>query len=235
MKNLRDQDDVFFDEEEEAPMLPTDIQGISVDYQKIFKKALTLFTDQASSDEKVDLSQIELTRAKANSFLEGLSNIVSVQHEIDIISAEKARFKRTDELRILNNLRQQCEAHSEVGKKMMEIILVRMNDMQEQMAQGLPIEVEDLSLLQNLLEQNIDSTNKVIVSTSRIIQLERFSGSRPWGSRGSGASKSIGAVKYLSDLEKGKVDFDEEAEKKRKRRRLSAEELDKIGYDLTKT
>lgn len=199
-----------------------------IDYEQVFRKAVSLFSKQAmlhENDEET-LASIELTDSKANSFLKSIHNLMSISHEIDIMSAEKDRFRRKDELRILNNLREQCELQSQAGLNTMQMISKRLNELQNAIS-GDPIDLEEIANLQALLDNAVVNTQRVVASTSRLIQLERTSGSRPLGKQDSRST----SIAHIKALEEHAQKSDPAIEGKGPARKLSLEDLSGLGAD----
>lgn len=200
------------------------IPGHVVNFSQMFEQAMELFAEQAlltKGAKSAKLADIELTKAKADSFLNAVSNLISISHQMDLVAEEKNRFQRKDELHLLNTLREICTKQAEAAKKTMDLISDKLEKCYEDPKS---FRAEDVVMFHNLLEASIDSTQKIIASSSRLIQLERNSGSRPWG-RAGGSSMPIG---YISGLDDNNQLGDAPVQKPR---RLSADDIinDPIG------
>jgi len=87
----------------------------SADLLKLFETAAQVFSDQAmvgSGAKDTTVKDLELTKAKANSFLDALNGVIEIQHQVEILSAQQQGFKRNDELRVLNLQRETNERWS---------------------------------------------------------------------------------------------------------------------------
>lgn len=165
--------------------------GGILDFKKMFDSAMDLFSEQAlGAKNSKSIRQLELTKAKVNSFNNSIDNITALSHTLEIMGADKDRFRRQDELNILNNLRTQCELQSRIGLANMAMV----QDKLKIILESDNPDVEEIASLQGVLDANIDSSNKVIAAVSRLIQLERYSGNRPWG-RNPSNNQNIGYIK----------------------------------------
>lgn len=211
------------------------INYADTDFRTLYETAMSLFSQQATqalkNNNEVDLKDIELTKAKANSFLDAINNVMAVKHELDVASAEKHKFKRKDELELLNNLRIVSTIQSEVCVKNAEYIRKKVYSVYDNAeARGEEVDVQELGTLNNILESNIDSSNKITAQSARLIQLERFSGSRPWGSRtyAGGSGNNIQLINTLDarkhDKERNVID----AQRLDSARQLTYDEIKKL-------
>ena len=177
----------------------TDYKG-HLDFTKMLDRAVSLVSDQALLDEKgkTTLASIELTKAKVDNFLSSLTHVMEISHELELMYSEKDRFKRSDELDLLNSLRKQCTMHSKLGMRNMELAQEHL----ERIIESPEVETDEILKLQSVIDCNIDSTQKIIASVSRLIQLERYSGGRSWGKRKS-STNAITYIKGLKDEEDG--------------------------------
>jgi hypothetical protein len=193
-----------------------------LNFEGMFQHAMEAFSEQMLTPKKnISLLDIEITKAKGARFSEVLGNIMALSHDLEIMSAEKDRFARKDELALMNNLRKQCEIQADLGLKNMQIAQKKLEDCED-------MEIEDIVRLQAVLDANIESTQKVIASASRLIQLERYSGNRPWGARQSKPAN----ISYIQKLEESKDPTTGGSTTKGKNtptRKISIEEMDVLG------
>lgn len=88
----------------------------------VLEKAMSLFMEQAqmgTNGSDVTLADIELSEAKATSFLNAINNALSMSHLANLVEAEKLQFKRTKEMEVYNPMLEAFAVASHaVGKKM---------------------------------------------------------------------------------------------------------------------
>lgn len=155
----------------------------SLSMDDIFNKAVEIFGEQAlltKKPEDITIADLELSRLKSGNFLESLRGLQEVSHQMEVISAEKDRFKRGDELKILNSLLRTCASSATCLEDNVNIAYEKLSDMKENITDADP---EKLAMLQSVINSNVDTAAKLTSSLSRLIQLERMSGSRPWGDK----------------------------------------------------
>ncbi len=173
----------------------------NIDFAAVYSKALEIFSDQAmlgKDPTKISVKDLEISKAKANNFLDAIAGIVELSHQVEVISASKDNFKRSDELSVLNSLRRTCEISAKGIERLLKKAIVHMEYLE-----GLDedqVSVQDLASMQNILNENITTSQKLIASLSRLIQLERMSGNRPFGAVRTG-TLSVGHLKEF-DKEK---------------------------------
>ena len=98
----------------------------TIDFQKVIDKALVIFKEQSLVDEDItesDLLGIELKKAKANSFLDSINNLISMSHTIDLVTADKHKFSREKELLALNPLLDSFKLSAEACKSSVVTVL----------------------------------------------------------------------------------------------------------------
>lgn len=79
----------------------------NLNYEAYMQKAVELFQDQMQMGENagvVDIASLELSEAKANSFLNALNNIISVGHLTTLVEADDVKFTRKQEMEAMNPL-----------------------------------------------------------------------------------------------------------------------------------
>jgi hypothetical protein len=174
----------------------TDVANI--DFSKVFEKAIEIFSDQAMLDKSVSditIKDLEISKAKANNFLDAIAGVIEISHQVDVLSAERDKFRRKDELAILNSMRRTVATQTEALEKNAMIASAQLSKMMETPE---TIDAERLALLQSVLNSSIDVGSKLISSASKLIHLERHSGGKPWGSNRYG----VGSIKTISELDK---------------------------------
>lgn len=195
-----------------------------MDFEKVFKKAVQIFSDQAMLDKdprNISIRDLEISKAKANNFLDAIAGLVELQHQVEVISASKHGFKRADELTVLNVMRKTCEISAQSVEKMLRKAMKHM-----EYIEGLDeseIKVEDMVNLQNLINENVGISQKLISSFSRLLQLERMSGNRPYGTVRS-SSISTGHIKEFSKTDSNKSE--------KEARPLSKDELEEMLAEM---
>jgi len=152
----------------------------NLDFKQVYEKAVEIFSEQALLNKKpseVTLKDIELSRAKASNFLEAISGVLEIGHQVEILSAEQNKFKRGYELTILQKLLKSCDMQASFVEKNLTIIQERL----DALFKNDDADPEQIALLQSIMNSSIDASQKIIASMARLVQLERMSGSRPWG------------------------------------------------------
>jgi len=155
-----------------------------LDFDEILKKAATLFKDQLFLNKEpstLTLKDIEVAKAKSQNLLDALVGFVELHHHADIIAASAKRFKRSDELDVLNSLRESCAASSESLKGSIKLASMKHEQLMARLEQNADsVDASEIGLLQAILEANVDVMQKLVASFSRLVHLERLSGNRPW-------------------------------------------------------
>jgi hypothetical protein len=202
-------------------------EGI-LDFKEMFSNAMDLFKEQAlSAKNSKTISQLELTKAKVNNFNDSIDHITALSHTLEILGADKDRFRRKDELTILNNLRHQCEMQSNIGLANLNMVQNKMIAM----AESGEVDAEEMRILQGTLDANIDSAQKVINSVSKLIQLERYSGNRPWG-RKANSAPAIGYIKGLDAENETTAGGDSMRGGKTPTRKISVDDMKGLGKPI---
>lgn len=209
------------------------------DFTTLLEKALITFKEQSLMDddaEEITLDTITLRKAKANSVLDSIQNLISMSHLNEIVAAEKHKFRREEELTAMNPLLESFKMAAISSKKTLEYLIKQQDKAMAQLAEfdeeedysrttGLgddeesprTLSADRVVMLQEATTRAIDNLNKVTAGLTRLIQLERFSGTRPWGnSRG---------VSQMKNSESGLLALGEESSGKKKPRKLSKAEL----------
>ena len=171
----------------------------NIDFDKVFKKALELLSDQAmlgQDTKNISIKDLEISRSKVNNFLSAIGGILEISHQVELLSAEKDKFRRKDELTILNSLRRCCEMSAKTLEGNMKLTQGKLNALEADINEVSP---ESIAILQSVLHSNIDAGQKLIGAISRLIQLERLSGARSWG----GHRDTNPSITLIEGLDKG--------------------------------
>lgn len=177
--------------------VPKNLSDIAtIDFEQVFQTAVGLFSDQAMLKEKdiskVTIKDLEAARAKSDSFLESIGHIFEISNQVELLQADSKKFKREDELNLLHSLRRSCQMMAEALETKLKITVAKLGDMEKKLAESPDeVDIEQLIGVQAVMQSCVDTSQKLIASSSRLIQAERFSGLRPWGhSKSKGASIS---------------------------------------------
>lgn len=180
--------------------MPSLSNPIDIDTQKIIDHAVELFNEQAklSSSKglssKISLTDIEVARAKSNTFIEGLSTLRNITHELDLVNGAANSFKRNDELGLLHSLKENLKIQAKNALRVSDLISRKVEELIDS-SETLTDEVS-IEGMQAVMGTNIALTEKLVATSSRLIELERKSGGRNWGTRqDSGIS-----IKMVSDM-----------------------------------
>lgn len=101
-----------------------------INFEVALQQALSMFSDQAlltQDPDRISLESIELTKAKANSFLDSINNLLHVAHLNELIAADKMKFKRVDELAALNPLLQSFRLAAEASQRSVTFLVKEMD------------------------------------------------------------------------------------------------------------
>lgn len=175
-----------------------------MDFSKVFDKAIEVFSSQAMLDKpasEVTIKDLEISKAKANNFLDAIAGIIEISHQVEVLSAEKEKFRRQDELDILNSLRRTIAIQSKALEKNAHIAAQQLEHISSQMEDAesaLAVDSERLALIQSVLNSSIDIGSKLISSAAKLIHLERHSGGRVWGNN----RYAAGNIRLIDGLDK---------------------------------
>lgn len=202
-----------------------------VQFNELFDKAISIFKAQADASlgdagdgDDVSFERLELMKAKANNVLDSIGNVLELRHIVDVIKSDHLRFKRVDELKLLNRLKGQCEAQAELNESCINAVR---NRMLEAYASEEGLDEEELDVISGMLERGMGRTDKLVGTVNKLIKLERDSGNRAWGQRQSSSSGNINYIKGLKDAEGDGYN----SSRKAKPRLLSPSELVGLGND----
>jgi hypothetical protein len=173
------------------------IQGL--DFDMIYQKASEYFKELAGFDnDDVTITSLEVSKRKADNFLSSMSGLLEIAHQVEVLSAERDKFRRKDELEVLNSLRRACGMASNSLEHTMKMAQDRMNVLMNA-PEG--VDPESIALLQSVLHQSIETAQKLISAFSRLVQLERMSGGRPFGAAKAAAISNMGLIQGLSEAD----------------------------------
>lgn len=173
-------------------------------FQRLFDDAVQVFAHQAQASvaEDTDIFELERRHAKAVNLRKSVSNIIDLNHELEILSAMHLSFKRTKEMQLMHTLFDQCNNQALSNEKTIVII---QKEIDKLMREGGSIEdgeyLDKMMILQNSLDSGIARTKTIIDSTNALIRLERMSGSRPFGDRKGEGGTNINYLKGISGMD----------------------------------
>lgn len=212
-----------------------------IDFNRHLETVSQLVIDQAqlSQDTTInDIAALEMGEVRVGSYMNAITNMLGVTHLADIISADDVKFKRRDEMEVLNPLLQSYKAAARSSNRVVSYLarqLDRNVDAIEELEQE-GIHVTDLTdyalttnnkelekslkrvppdgdeevanldyrrnpdrILANIghlhmaFDGAVDSVNKITGGMEKLLQLDRYSGSKPWGNMRAGGAISSGA------------------------------------------
>lgn len=174
-----------------------DHKPAALDFTAVLDKAVELFQDQAllsKNSKEIDLKDLSLTKAKVNSFLDAINNIISISHLNEILKQDSLKFKREQELDAMNSILSSFNLASKAAEKNMEFLVKQLDYAIKQMGNAESLSedgVEDAEenkkrldmviAIQTAYGTALANLSQVTTGLTKIIQLERWSGSRPWG------------------------------------------------------
>lgn len=252
----------------------------NVDFSGVLEKAMELFKEQAQmgTDGKLmGLAEIELSEARANAFLNAITNTLSVSHLTNLAEAEGTQFKRRDEMSVYNPMLHSFAVASHSVERRMDYVARQMGRTMDRLedyeAEGVYLdslgsleslvggsagggrktgapttqdwesglgdsgsggiggggfsereyvnkygEVKEfepgrkpnelmlhLDGLQYLFDKTLGNMSMITTSIDKLVQSERYSGSRPWGNSRAGIpslNQPSGAGRIVQRLEK---------------------------------
>lgn len=199
---------------------------VEMDYDGIYRKAVTIFADQASINkdpDDINLRDLEISKQKANNLLDSINGMLEMGHQVEILKEDHNKFKRKRELNVLHSLNNTCEITSlaleQCTQKATERLMKAMEDLDEDTGAE---KMEEIASLQALLQVNIDSAQKIVNTYSTLLKTERQSGGRPWGN----IRTSNTSVQLIESLDSGDT-----KKAKNKPREISYEELRALAFD----
>lgn len=165
----------------------TDVTNI--DFEGVFTEAVAIFAEQALMTKDagdIDIKALQLSKAKADNFLAAIGGMTEISHKVELLAAEKYKFKRIDELNLLNSLRRQFEQATSFSAQTIDLCATRLNDLVERMGTNdmSSIQIEDLEklgALQGSMENAINTLNTISLGAGKLIKTERESGGRSMG------------------------------------------------------
>lgn len=170
-----------------------------VDFQKVWEQGIKVIFDLSHIEDDADLVDIEKVRSKADAFVSALDNILVVNHYEELLPNLKKSFKRSTELEGLDNLLESFVIAAKVGKRNIQFVETRINELFDRLDETDemdPLEAihqrsEALKLFQHVYAQAIDNMTKAAKGLQTVIELERRSGGRPYGSNRTSTQKTL--------------------------------------------
>lgn len=202
----------------------TDI--VTLEYDSILNEAIKIFTDQALITKKADevtLQDIQLAKGKSENFLASIAGLIEISHKVELLSAERHKFKRKDELELLNSLREQFHKSAKFSNKIIDSCLSRLDALEERMSSNDTLKPEDFAefmMLQNYMNSAIETLTAINTGTGKLIKTERESGGRSGNDSKVTATNISNFLSGLASDSKGK-----NIQKTNKPRKLSQKEV----------
>lgn len=253
LKNREPQNKEFMRDRETEVISKRDIAP-AIDFRHSYDQLVGLIREQTLMDKNpdtADLKSISLTRAKAQSFLDAVFNIVQASHLYEIIENDKSKFRRADEMAVMSPILRSLRVAAIAGEKSLTYLTGKLDVALEAMENPVEVTEEDRQLTSKQMQKHLVQTemiaaiqtahtaaleniNRIVTGLTRVIQLERFSGARPWGNRtqnlsfgGSGGDDGEGG--------RGEEESAPKDKEERKKRKMSGAELIRvIGKGQTK-
>jgi hypothetical protein len=153
---------------------------------------------------EIKLSEVALNKIKSETIMDGLRGIIAFEHEAELLSGVNKHFKRSQELDTLQSQLDICELGSLEAKALYK---KAMNKLAELTDPAYGDESDDGSLSEKILlwqgiaDHALAKADKLIAMTGRVIQMERYSGGRGWGSKSSG-NVNHGTLGFLGETER---------------------------------
>jgi len=156
---------------------------IGVDYEAIYGQALQLFGEQAKTGVNGDIDDINLTKARTENFMSSLAGMLEISNKIELLLGNGDKFKRIDELRLLNKLRTQYEKSADFSEYMIDMCTSKLDEIKEGVEEN-GIDEETLleaGQLSGLMSNAISNLKTLSEGTSKLIKAERETGGRSYG------------------------------------------------------
>lgn len=192
--------------EDAVPIKQQGKREVIVDFGGMLNSALSLFHNQAKKamSPSVRAGELEEARSKSRNFMDSIVSTHVVQHMADIMEGSSESFKRADELRTLNTLRHQCDLQAMLGMKHTEMCMHTVDKLyrEAQVAETSEDSLNKIQAAQVIMDGSVSTTQKLVNSLGRLIQLERLSGNRPFGISQvtSAASQAMGPVNIVQSF-----------------------------------
>jgi hypothetical protein len=162
----------------------------AVDFSEMYSQSVKIFSEQArlaASPDKLNLMDLQVSRTRTENFLNAISGMLEIADKVELLGAEKFKFKRIEELAVLNSLMDRYSSATIYVKKNMDlcqkelgVLYAKMEDDGED--SGLTEDdINKMSTLQRFMEQSIDMIKKLSDGTGKLIETERKSGGRKMG------------------------------------------------------
>lgn len=177
----------------------------AIDFRSSYDQLVELIRDQAMIGKNPDTASMQslaLTRAKAQNFLDAVFNIVQASHLHEIVENDKYKFRRADEMAVMQPMLRSLQVAAISGEKSLrfltaklDVALAAMEDPYEvteedkrqdnKTMQKHLLQTEMIAAIQAAHTAALENINRIVSGLTRVIQLERFSGARPWGNKAS--------------------------------------------------
>lgn len=174
-----------------------------LNFTTLYDKALKVFSEQAmmgAEGTDIDVAALKKSKMKSENFLDAVAGILEIAHKVDLLEAQKDKFKRVDELRILNSLRTQFEKSAEFSDQILDSCRGQLEHLMREMETGvLDLEnIEKLSMMQGIMERAVGNLSTISSGTTRLIKSERETGGRSSGTTGGG--NNINVTSFLDSF-----------------------------------
>lgn len=160
------------------------IAPADIDFEGVLDGAVALFGEQAAlmtkPAETITIKEIQLSKAKSENFLASIAGMIEISHTVEVLRAEKDKFKRKDELRLLNRLFKQYDRISTFSEKALDLSMDQLEALDEDFAEeGLTEEgLQRMGMLHGYMENSVNTLNSLARGISGLIKTERSSGAR---------------------------------------------------------
>lgn len=158
--------------------------GQVIDYKGVLNEAVRVFSDQAlitKNSDNVTLKDLQLAKGKAENYLSAVAGLIEISHKVELLTAEKDKFKRVDELRLLNNLRNQFEKAASFSDKLMDMCMSQLESLESELmtnTKDVTGIILKISAVQEFMSNAIVALTNINNGTSKLIKIERESGGR---------------------------------------------------------
>lgn len=207
-------------------------------HEDLIRVAMDIFGEQAnisSNSSEVTSEKLQLSKARSDNFLASVSGIIEMSNKIELLQAQQYKFKRHDELRLLNNLREQYEKAAKFSNTVMNTCLNKMEDLQYNIMENQgTIDDEilmEIGALSNMMDNAVVSLRNISKGSTELLKAERETGGRSHGGNNNSNNGGVYNNLYLSSL-KGTNQDNEKTKAERIRdnykgeiRKLTAQQL----------
>lgn len=166
---------------------------------------------EEEKEDKTSLKDLTLDRAKTENFMQGVDDMIELSHKAELLTTDAFKFKRRDELQLMQSLLNIFLRVSEFTEQRIELAVRTLEVM---LAKPAAFNMDMIKLVEEQLNDGLDKACVISDKIEKLIKTERFSGNRGWGPNMSRASRMLAFFDSISGPPKTKEEEDDEAMKR---------------------